>query len=121
MPAAVPLDGLVEQRVEDRHDEEGAEGHDDEVGEEDVVTDVGDVVPQPGGADGEPDLQVRHVGLGGDHAGGHGQHLLLQVVPGLDAGEELKPSGGSCAVEVSRERPYLGMFQTRLSKTVGMM
>ena len=93
VPAAVPLDGFVEQRVEDRHDDEGAEGHDDQVGEEDVVTDVGDVVPQAGGTDGEPHLSVRHVGLRGDHVGREGHHLLLQLTPSLDTGEQLEPSG----------------------------
>ena len=88
LDVATPPDCLVEQSVEDWHDEEGEEGHHNEVGQEDVVPDVVGVVPQVGGADGERHLLAGGVGPGGDHAGTDGHHLVW----GLDAGVELKPS-----------------------------
>ena len=83
-----PPDGLVEQSVEDWQDEERAQGHHQEVSQEDVVTDVVGVLSQLGGADSESRLLVGGVGLDGGQVGAGGQ----QIIWSLQTGVELKPA-----------------------------
>ena len=83
-----PPDCLVEQSVEDRQDEERAQGHHQEVSQEDVVTDVVGVLSQLGGADSESRLLVGGVGLDGGQVGAGGQ----QIIWCLQTGVELKPA-----------------------------
>ena len=86
-------DSFVEHAVDDGEDEEGEEGHDYEVGQEDVVADVVGIVPELRGADAE--VPVLHgAGVGEavqEHGGARAGGPVVRVVAVLDAGVQLVP------------------------------
>ena len=116
VPAARPLDGFVQQSVEDRHYQERPERHDDQVCQEDVVTDIHSVVPQTGGADGQTDLSGAHVGLGGGHVGRHGHNLLAIFASRLGTSVQFKPPK-QLVSKLGLER-YSSVYKIRANKLI---
>ena len=84
---------FVEHAIDDGEDKEGKEGHDYEVGQEDVVADIVGIVPELRGADAE--VLVLHgagVGEGVQEQGGAGAgRPVVRVVAVLDASVQLVP------------------------------
>ena len=134
----LPRDGPVEHRVDNSQNNKRDKSHYNKVGQQDVVLDVPRIVPQLGRTNGKLNFLffntgINHPGVQGVHhlrintllgVVGTRPHTSIQFIPSKNNLKRFRHGNEPTKnnkMHGNGNPLYLGIFQTRLSNTVGIM